>query len=368
MAETLAGLPLTRAFVVHDLTGWDEATPAGPFVCYDVRPGRVERSVRDPRDAGIARCAHDELRGADSATNAARLKAALAGGDTPAHRDALVLGAALALEVTGLAPDAASAVARARAGLASGAATRLVEGLATFGKDRSSMTFLERMAEASRARVRAARAAEGDDALERRARATPPPPSLVLRGFDVIAEMKLRSPAAGGLATGDFDKSAQLKDYATGGAAAVSVLTEPTEFKGELAHLVDAAKLLTASGRPTMRKDFLTDPYQVLEARAAGAGGVLVIVTMLDDATVRALVDCARSLGLFVLLEAFDRADLERLAPFDAPPDAGPRVLAGVNCRDLRDLNVRLRTVRRARAPPAAAFADGGRERHRHGG
>ncbi len=138
MAETLAGLPLTRAFVVHDLTGWDEATPAGPFVCYDVSLGRVERSVRDPRDAGIARCAQDELRGADSATNAARLKAALAGGDTPGHREALVLGAALALEVTGLAPDAMSAVARARLGLASGAATRLVEGLATFGKERTA--------------------------------------------------------------------------------------------------------------------------------------------------------------------------------------------------------------------------------------
>jgi indole-3-glycerol phosphate synthase len=204
------------------------------------------------------------------------------------------------------------------------------------------MTFLERMAEASRARVRAARAVEGDDALERRARATPPPPSLVLRGFDVIAEMKLRSPAAGGLADGDFDKSTQLEGYITGGAAAVSVLTEPTEFNGELAHLVDAAMLLTAHGRPAMRKDFLTDPYQVLEARAAGAGGVLVIVTMLDDAMVRALVDSARDLGLFVLLEAFDRADLERIAPFDAPPDAGSRVLAGVNCRDLRDLNVRL--------------------------
>jgi indole-3-glycerol phosphate synthase len=154
--------------------------------------------------------------------------------------------------------------------------------------------------------------------------------------------MKLRSPAAGGLASQDFDKSAQLARYAAGGAAAVSVLTEPTEFKGELAHLVEAAKLLATSGRPAMRKDFLTDPYQVLEARAAGAGGVLVIVTMLDDATVRALVDCARSLGLFVLLEAFDRADLERLAPFDVLPAAGgPPVLAGVNCRDLRDLNVR---------------------------
>ena len=203
------------------------------------------------------------------------------------------------------------------------------------------MTFLERMAEASRARVRAARAIESDAALERRARATPLPPALALNGFDVIAEMKLRSPAAGGLATQSFDKSAQLASYADGGAAAVSVLTEPTEFKGEIADLVEAARQLRAARRPTMRKDFLTDPYQVLEARAAGAGGVLVIVTMLDDATVRSLVDCARDLGLFVLLEAFGRADLERMAAFDTPPDSGPPVLAGVNCRDLRDLNVR---------------------------
>jgi indole-3-glycerol phosphate synthase len=197
------------------------------------------------------------------------------------------------------------------------------------------------MASASRERVRVARAAESDAALERRALATAPPPSLVLDRFDVIAELKLRSPAAGGLASGDFDRGAQLASYARGGAAAVSVLTEPTEFKGELAHLIDAAAELRPLRRPAMRKDFVTDPYQVLEARAAGAGGVLVIVTMVDDATVRALVDCAKACGLFVLLEAFDRADLERLAEFDRPTANGPPLLAGVNCRDLRDLNVR---------------------------
>jgi indole-3-glycerol phosphate synthase len=202
------------------------------------------------------------------------------------------------------------------------------------------VTFLERMAEASRARVRTARAVESEAALARRARATPAPPRLVLEGFDVIAELKLRSPAAGGLAAGGFDRGAQLASYARGGAAAVSVLTEPTEFKGELAHLADAAVRLAPHRVPAMRKDFVTDPYQVLEARAAGAGGVLVIVTMLDDATVQALVDCAAEHGLFVLLEAFDRADLERLAPYDRP-GAAPALLAGVNCRDLRDLNVR---------------------------
>jgi len=207
------------------------------------------------------------------------------------------------------------------------------------------VTFLSRMADSSRERVRVARAAESEAKLERRALATAPPPALALDRFDVIAELKLRSPAAGGLASGDFDRSAQLKSYASGGAAAVSVLTEPTEFKGDLAHLVDAAAELRPLRRPAMRKDFVTDPYQVLEARAAGAGGVLVIVTMLDDATVRALVDCAQACGLFVLLEAFDRADLERLQEFDRPstnPSAnGAQLLAGVNCRDLRDLNVR---------------------------
>jgi indole-3-glycerol phosphate synthase len=208
------------------------------------------------------------------------------------------------------------------------------------------VTFLERMAEASRARVRAARDVESEAKLESRALATPLPPPLTLHRFDVIAELKLRSPAAGSLAAGGFagrhfDRGAQLDGYVRGGAAAVSVLTEPTEFHGDLTHLADAATRLRKQRTPAMRKDFLTDPYQVLEARAAGASGVLVIVTMLDDATVRALVDCARRCGLFVLLEAFDRADLERLGPFDRAGVDGAPLLAGVNCRDLRDLEVR---------------------------
>ena len=202
------------------------------------------------------------------------------------------------------------------------------------------MTFLARMAESSRERVRAARAKESEAALERRALAHPIPPALLLETFDVIAELKLRSPAAGSLARGGFDARTQLASYARGGAAAVSVLTEPTEFRGELEHLAHAAEVLRPK-RPAMRKDFLVDPYQVLEARAAGAGGVLVILAMLDDAAVRALVDCAKRCGMFVLLESFDRADLERLSPYDAPATGGSPILAGVNCRDLRDLQVR---------------------------
>ena len=125
---------------------------------------------------------------------------------------------------------------------------------------RTAPMFLERMAATSRERVACARAAESDAKLARRAQRAARAPALKLDRFDVIAELKLRSPAAGGLTDGTFDQSTQLAAYARGGAAAVSVLTEPTEFKGELAHLEDAAAQLKAAKIPAMRKDFVTDP------------------------------------------------------------------------------------------------------------
>ena len=195
------------------------------------------------------------------------------------------------------------------------------------------------MAKASRERVRSARTAEPEGRLLARARATPAPPPLVLGAFDVIAELKLRSPSAGGLAPSGLDRDAQIAAYGAGGAAAVSVLTEPAEFGGSLDHLREAAALLAPHGRPVMRKDFLTDPYPVLAARAAGAGGVLIIVTMLADSDVRSLLAAARELGLFALLEAFDADDLERIAALEIPAGSPP-VLAGLNCRNLRTLAV----------------------------
>ena len=138
MADTLSGMPMTRAFVVHGTGGWDEPTPAGEFVCFDVRPGHVERRVRDPRDYGIARCELAELEGGDAAANAARLRDALTGGDTAAHRDALALGAALALEVSGTVKDARDGVARARAAIDDGSAARLLDRLRAFGAELSA--------------------------------------------------------------------------------------------------------------------------------------------------------------------------------------------------------------------------------------
>jgi indole-3-glycerol phosphate synthase len=203
--------------------------------------------------------------------------------------------------------------------------------------------FLDEMASASRARVRAARERRPEGALEETARATPAPPALRLAagGFDLIAELKLRSPAAGALAApGLHDLDARVAAYARAGAAAVSVLTEPSRFDGSLEHLQRAARTLAPLGVPVMRKDFLVDPYQVLEARAAGAGGVLVIVRMLSRSDIEALLECARAHGLFVLLEAFDARDIEVIHELLATGRPGPLLLAGVNCRDLATLEV----------------------------
>lgn len=128
MAETLSGLPVERAFVVHGAGGWDEATPTGPFVLYDVRPGRVDRRVVDPLDLGLPRRAPSELVGGDAPENARRLRAALEG-EPGADADAMVLGAALALEVSGAARDAREGLARAREAIRDGSAASLLDRL-----------------------------------------------------------------------------------------------------------------------------------------------------------------------------------------------------------------------------------------------
>ena len=206
--------------------------------------------------------------------------------------------------------------------------------------------FLDDMASLSAARVAEAIRHESADALERRARRAAPsaPLRLSASGFDIIAELKLRSPAAGPLSDESQDWLGRVAAYARGGAAAVSVLTEPARFDGSLEHLCQAAAALAPLGVPAMRKDFLVDPYQVLEARAAGAGGVLVILRMLTRPRIEELLDVAAEHGMFVLLEAFDGGDLEmarELMSSRAARRAGEElILMGINCRDLQTLQV----------------------------
>jgi indole-3-glycerol phosphate synthase len=203
--------------------------------------------------------------------------------------------------------------------------------------------FLDQMAHSSAVRVAAAAARVPFNVLERRAFELPLAPALRLSsgGFDVIAEIKLRSPAAGPLGRDSDDWLGRACAYAGAGAAAVSVLTEPTRFDGSLEHLRAAAAALAPYGVPVMRKDFLVDAYQILEARVAGAGGVLVIARMLSRAQITELLDVAAAHHLFVLLEAFDAQDLALSAELLTLREGrDERILVGVNCRDLQTLEV----------------------------
>ena len=187
---------------------------------------------------------------------------------------------------------------------------------------------------------------------------------LNLSTFDVIAELKRRSPAEGKLAKGDSHPNqgdshliSRARAYVDGGAAAISVLTEPSRFDGELAHLEEV--VAAVPGTPVMRKDFLVDPVQVMEARAAGASGVLLITTMLDDATLATMLDCAFEHGMFVLLESFDADDLKRSAQF---LDRDGQLLIGVNTRNLRTLEVDADRLQRLAStlPDATCVAESG--------
>jgi indole-3-glycerol phosphate synthase len=206
--------------------------------------------------------------------------------------------------------------------------------------------FLADMAASSRARVAATRSTLPEEQLLRLALASPVPPRLkrLSLGFDIISEVKLRSPALGTLRDASEDVGARVCAYADAGAAAISVLTEPDHFGGSMQHLEQAVAAL--GGRtPVMRKDFIVDRFQVMEARLVGAGGVLVILRMLPIAETRALVAMATQLSLFVLLEAFDEADLDMAREIVAEQGSGALaadspLLVGINCRDLVTLTV----------------------------
>jgi len=205
--------------------------------------------------------------------------------------------------------------------------------------------FLSAMAASSRRRLDSARENLAETELRNRAesKAAPPPLKLSADGFDLIAEIKKRSPSEDALIGGSFSPARQARSYAQAGAAALSVLTEPERFAGTMQDLeeVVAASTLT----PVMRKDFLVSPYQVLEARAAGAGGILLIAAILDEKELRDMLQLSISLDMFALVEAFDADDLDHCIPI--MQDCGAaiagdkcRMLIGVNCRDLRSLRV----------------------------
>jgi len=205
-----------------------------------------------------------------------------------------------------------------------------------------SEDFLGNMAAASRARSLNAQGITPARELRARIADLPPAPRLALSDFDLIAEVKLRSPAMGVLRdAAQEDVGVRVATYARAGAAAVSILTEPSRFDGSLDDLSRGCAALAPLRVPAMRKDFLVDSYQVLEGRAAGASGVLAIIRMLPRADLERIIDTALELNMFVLLEAFDEPDIELAHVLvDTRRTQRDLLLVGVNSRDLVTLKV----------------------------
>jgi len=194
--------------------------------------------------------------------------------------------------------------------------------------------FLSSMASSSLLRAEGVRATVGEEGLRSRAFSARPAQPLLLDvgSFDLIAEAKLASPSEGRIAASGEEVVSLARKMAEAGAAAVSVLTEPDAFEGSMEHLEAVA---TSIDVPVMRKDFLVDPIQILETRAYGGSGVLLIARLLGRSKLIEMTDLALDLGMFALVEVFGEPDLELAAAvFDRS------ILVGVNARDLSSLEV----------------------------
>jgi len=197
-------------------------------------------------------------------------------------------------------------------------------------------SILDRIVAYKRQEIAAARERVSEVELEKRAASMPPTrdfrAALERRpGVQIIAEVKKASPSAG-LLRADFDPVAIARTYEQNGAACISVLTDEPSFQGQLSYLT---AIRAAVSPPLLRKDFLLDRYQLLEARAAGADAVLLIAEILDYAALPRLLRQAGELGLQTLVELYERDNLPRVL------DSGARLI-GINNRDLRTFQTRL--------------------------
>ncbi len=201
--------------------------------------------------------------------------------------------------------------------------------------------ILDRIAGYKRTEIRERRALRPESKLTEAIRDRPSPRGFLhtLRaasydGYGLIAEVKKASPSKGLIAE-DFDPVRTARAYEKGGAACVSVLTDGPSFQGTLEHL---GAVSAATSLPTLRKEFMLDPYQVVEARAYGADCILIIMAMVDDALANELQAASHELGMDSLIEVHDRQELDRALRLDP-------LLVGINNRNLKTFEVSIETT-----------------------
>ena len=320
VAQALAALGIEHALVVHG-GGLDELSVSGETLVEEVR-GTERKSYRvTPESVGLARSPPESLKGGSAAENAAIIRAVLVG-ELGARRDVVVFNAAAALLVAGRVESLKDGVALACEAIDLGAAERLLNQFVRFTNN--AFTTLDTIVTSAEPEALM---------LEERRTTLSLFAALSATGgaIKVIAEVKRSSPSAGAIAD-IADPVALAARYSAGGAAGVSVLTEKNHFGGSLADLrtVSAATDMA----PTLRKDFVTHPTQIINARRAGASAVLLIAAVLGS-KLKHFIELCKSNEIDALVEVHDAEELDQAL-------AGGAQIIGINHRDLRTFEIDL--------------------------